>query len=240
MKQNITRGMKRFVYLTLLALSVWNGHRPTSAQVPASPGALQDRPAGYFQHVIFKDPTWEPSRLNLDAALARARTQDDGVSTTDPDLNAFVRRGGKLLLWHGWSDGAIAPLGTIVYYTDVMSTLGRVPGADQIRLFMAPGVQHCGGGEGPSQVDFFSVIEQWVEAGTAPDRLISSGRLGGTGTRTRPLCPYPQIATYLGQGNPDEAGSSSVRRRQRSTTQIDYRRQRSEAFRTRVVRLYGC
>jgi len=161
----------------------------------------------YFQHVVFKDPTWEPSRLNLDAALARARTLDDGVSTTNPDLNAFVRRGGKLLLWHGWSDGTIAPLNTIDYYNDVMSNVGKVPGADQIRLFMAPGVQHCAGGEGPSQVDYLSVIEQWVEGGKAPDRLISSGRLEGARTRTRPLCPYPQIATYTGQGSSDEAGS---------------------------------
>lgn len=161
----------------------------------------------YFQHVVFKDPTWEPSRLNLDAAVARARTVDDGVSTTDPNLKAFLRRGGKLLLWHGWSDGAIAPPNTIAYYNDVMSTVGKDLGANQIRLFMAPGVQHCAGGEGPWQVDYLSVIEQWVEGGKAPERLISSGRLDGARTRTRPLCPYPQIATFTGQGSSDEAGS---------------------------------
>jgi feruloyl esterase len=161
----------------------------------------------YFQHVVFKDPTWEPSRLNLEAAVARARTLDDGVSTTDPDLKSFVRRGGKLLLWHGWSDGAIAPLSTISFYDDVMSMVGTVQVADQIRLFMAPGVRHCAGGEGPWQVDYLSVIEQWVEGGKAPERLIASRPLGGAGTRTRPLCPYPQIATYTGQGSSDEAGS---------------------------------
>ena len=74
-------------------------------------------------------------------------------------------------------------------------------------MFMAPGVQHCAGGEGPWQVDYLSVIEQWVEGGKAPERLISSGRLEGGRTRTRPLCPYPQIATYTGQGSSDEAGS---------------------------------
>jgi feruloyl esterase len=161
----------------------------------------------YFQHVVFKDPTWEPSRLNLDAAIARARNVDDGVSTVDPDLRAFVQRGGKLLLWHGWSDGAIAPFNTIDYYNDVMSTVGKIQGADQIRLFMAPGVQHCGGGEGPWQVDYLSVLEQWVEGGKAPERLITSRRLEGAGQRSRPLCPYPQMAIYTGKGNSDEAGS---------------------------------
>ena len=147
----------------------------------------------YFQHVVFKDPTWEPTRLNLDAAVARVRTLDDGVSTADADLRRFVGRGGKLLLWHGWSDGATAPRNTIDYYNDVMSTVGKVPGGDQIRLFMAPGVQHCGGGEGPWQVDYLSVIEQWVEGGKAPERLISSGRLEEAGTRTRPLCLYRDL-----------------------------------------------
>jgi feruloyl esterase len=161
----------------------------------------------YFQHVVFKDPTWEPSRLNLDAALARGRSLGDGVSTVDPDLKAFVRRGGKLLLWHGWSDGGIAPLNTIDYYNEVMSTVGNGQAANQIRLFMAPGVQHCGGGEGASQVDFLSVIEDWVEHGKAPDRVTANRRLEGGGTRSRPLCPYPQIATYTGQGSSDEAGS---------------------------------
>jgi len=161
----------------------------------------------YFQHVVFKDPTWELSRLNLDAAVARARALDDGVSTPDPNLEAFVRRGGKLLLWHGWSDGALSPLNTINYYNDVVSTVGKVQGADQIRLFMAPGVQHCAGGEGAWQVDYFSVIDEWVERGNAPERLIAGRPLEAAGMRTRPLCPYPQIATYTGQGSSDEAAS---------------------------------
>jgi feruloyl esterase len=202
---------------------IYWGMQGSAAVDGASPGLLPTSEAGwipppfaadmariatsYFQHVVFKDPTWVPTRLNLEAAVARARTLDDGVSTADPDLKAFVRRGGKLLLWHGWSDGAIPPLNTVDYDNDVISTVGRVPGEDQIRLFMAPGVQHCGGGEGPWQIDYLSVIEQWVEDGKAPERLITSRRLEGGGQRSRPLCPYPQVATYTGIGSSDEAGS---------------------------------
>ena len=161
----------------------------------------------YFQHVVFKDPTWEPSRRNLDAAIARGRTLDDGVSTTDPNLGAFVRRGGKLILWHGWSDGALAPHNTINYYNDVLSAVGKVQGADQIRLFMAPGVHHCAGGEGAWQADYLSVIDEWVERGNAPERLIAGRPLEGGGIRSRPLCPYPQVATYTGAGSSDDARS---------------------------------
>ena len=162
----------------------------------------------YFRYVVLKDPKWEPSRLDLTADVARARTQDDeDVYRTDPDLRAFLGRGGKLLLWHGWSDGAIAPGGTIGYYNEVVETSSGNTMSDQVRLFMAPGVQHCAGGEGAWQVDFLSVLEEWVERGHAPERMTARRPLDGGGTRTRPLCPYPQIATYKGQGSSDDARS---------------------------------
>ena len=104
-----------------------------------------------------------------------------------------------------------------------MSTLGNGQAANQIRLFMAPGVQHCGGGEGASRVDFLSIIEDWVDRGKAPERVIASRPLAGGGTRSRPLCPYPQVATYTGQGSSDEAGSHRIQRyfsNQSSTARI--------------------
>jgi feruloyl esterase len=115
-----------------------------------------------------------------------------------------VGRGGKLLLWHGWSDGAITPGSTIDYYNDALETT-QGHASDQIRLFMSPGVHHCGGGEGASQIDFLSVIEEWVERGTAPERIAASRPLDNGGTRTRLLCPYPQVATYTGAGSSDDA-----------------------------------
>ena len=159
----------------------------------------------YFRHVILHDPTWTPSRLDLGADVARLRTLDDGVTVTNPDLRAFVRRGGKLLLWHGWSDGALPASNTINDYNNVIATTQEK--SDQIRLFMAPGVHHCAGGEGAWKVDFLSVLEDWVERGNAPERISASRPLEGGGTRTRPLCPYPQVASYKDQGNSDEAGS---------------------------------
>ena len=162
----------------------------------------------YFRQVVFRDPKWDPFQLDLGADVARARTADGGsIAMTDADLHAFVRRGGKLLLWHGWSDGSIPPHNTINYYNDLMSTLGSGQPHDQVRLFMAPGVQHCGGGEGAWQVDFLAIIEDWVQRGKAPERVVASRPLEGGGSHSRPLCPYPQVATYTGQGSADEAGN---------------------------------
>jgi feruloyl esterase len=162
----------------------------------------------YFRHVLLNDPKWDRSRLDLAADVARARTrEDEGADRTDPDLGAFVGRGGKLLLWHGWSDGAIAPGGTLGYYDDVIEATRGDTTLDHVRLFMAPGVHHCAGGEGASQVDFLSVLDEWVERGKAPERITASRPLDGGRTRTRPLCPYPQVATYSGAGNSDDASS---------------------------------
>ena len=161
----------------------------------------------YFRHVLLHDPNWDPSRLDLSAHVARARTLDDGFSVTNPDLRAFVGRGGKLLLWHGWSDGALSAVNTINDYNNVIATTHEGQASDQIRLFLAPGVHHCGGGEGAWQVDFLSVLEEWVERGDVPERLTASRPLENGKTRTRPLCPHPQVATYTGQGSTDEAAS---------------------------------
>ncbi len=190
--------------------AIFPGPLPTSELDWIPPPFARDRDSiatGYLRHVFFQDLKWDPSRLDLVAAIARARTrEDEEVYRTDPDLRAFVGRGGKLLLWHGWSDGAIIPGSTIDYYNDVLETT-QGHASDQIRLFMSPGVQHCGGGEGASQIDFLSAIEEWVERGNAPERISASRPLENGGTRTRPLCPYPQVATYTGAGSSDDARS---------------------------------
>jgi feruloyl esterase len=158
--------------------------------------------------VVFKDPNWDPVQLDPAADVVRARIADGGsIAMTDPDLRAFLARGGKLLLWHGWSDGSIPPLNTVNYYNDVMATVGKGPAAEQIRLIMAPGVQHCAGGEGAWQVDFLSVIDEWVERGNAPQRIAASRPLNDGRIRGRLLCPYPQTAAYSGQGSTDEAAN---------------------------------
>ena len=133
------------------------------------------------------------------------------MSATDPDLSDFADRGGKLFLWHGWNDALIPPRNTMHYYEDVVATMGAERVKDSVRLFMLPGVLHCSGGEGASSVDHLSLLEEWVEEGKAPDRVIARRPLGEGAERTRPLCPYPQVARYNGTGSTDDAANFQCR-----------------------------
>jgi len=127
----------------------------------------------------------------------------------NPDLSAFVKRGGKLLIYHGWNDQLITPHNSVNYYESVRSTLGAARTDAAVRLFMAPGMGHCSGGPGPNQADWLTALEQWVEKGVAPTRIIASRASNGVVDRTRPLCVYPQVARYNGKGSTDEAANFS-------------------------------
>jgi len=132
----------------------------------------------------------------------------DVIGTDDPNLSAFRRVGGKLIMWHGWSDQLIFPEGSVDYYNRVIHTFhSRTRVQRFARLFMAPGVTHCGGGTGPSTFDMFGALVEWVEDGKAPNRIIASQSEGGTLVRTRPLCAYPFVARYDGKGDPNSADS---------------------------------
>jgi feruloyl esterase len=165
-------------------------------------------PVDHFRFVVFKDPDYDWMKLNFDSDVALADKLDNGLlNATDPNLKAFVGHGGKLLLYHGWNDQLIAPENSVNYYRSVLDKMGgAAKTADSVRLFMMPGVGHCGGGEGPSLPDPMPALEQWVEHGKAPDQ-IQATHLAGYGKidRTRPLCPYPQVAKYKGSGSTDDA-----------------------------------
>lgn len=105
--------------------------------------------------------------------------------------------------WPGWAHN------TRNYYESVRSTLGSARTEATVRLFMAPGMTHCSGGPGPSQVDWITALEQWVEKGVAPTRIVASRVANGVVDRTRPLCAYPQVARYSGKGSTDEAANFS-------------------------------
>jgi hypothetical protein len=165
----------------------------------------------FFKYFVFADPAWDYSKYDV-AKNWRGDTQTFTalINADNPDLSAFRAHKGKLLLWHGWADPALNPLATIRYYKDVV---GRDPrAADDVRLFLLPGVLHCGGGPGPSQFDQFTPIVDWVESGPPPATLLATKPAAGDQpARSRPLCPYPAKAAYKGSGSTDEAANFTCR-----------------------------
>jgi hypothetical protein len=188
----------------------------------------------YFRGMVFGDPAWDYRKVSAERAVRiadekTART----MNATDPDLRPFKARGGKLILYHGWSDSGIPAMSTINYYDSVAARMGSHETDDFVRLYMAPGMQHCFEGPGPNsfgQFDFSSfgagaqqvargtdpqhsvssALEQWVENGVAPGPIIATKYVNdldpSQGVKmTRPLCPYPQIAKYKGSGNTNDA-----------------------------------
>jgi feruloyl esterase len=130
------------------------------------------------------------------------------MDATDPNLKPFVQHGGKLLMYHGWSDPGIPPMNTVNYYKKVADTLGGTSKiSNSIRLFMIPGMNHCQGGNGTDKFDGIGALARWVENGKAPDGIEASHQTSGKVDRTRPLCPYPQTATYKGTGDTNDSAN---------------------------------
>jgi feruloyl esterase len=180
------------------------GWRNAAGALPAFPIA-----DSHFKNVVFEDANWNFATFDFDRDVARADRVDNGTFSASPDLNAFAKRGGKLLMYHGWSDPEITPYNSVTYYEAVRARLGATRTDSAVRLFMAPGVAHCGGGVGPNQVSWLAALEQWVERGVAPNRIVASRTTNGVVNRTRPLCSYPQVARYNGQGSTDDAANFS-------------------------------
>src|ERR1019366_3235968 len=166
-----------------------------------------------FKYIVFKNPDWDYRTFNFDSDAALTAQADGGVmNALDPNLKAFLGRGGKLIQYHGWADPQISPRSSVEYYQSALKTLGGASKVDDsYRLFMIPGMAHCGGGEGTSNFDMLTALEQWVETKKAPDQIAASRVRDGKTDRTRPLCPYPQVASYKGSGSIDEAANFSCK-----------------------------
>ena len=161
---------------------------------------------GSFQ-VAYNDANWDAKTFDLDRDL---KITDEKVGSiinaTSPDLSAFKAHGGKLLLYHGWNDTAISPGNSINYYESVLKKMGGKQ-ENFVRLFMAPGMQHCGGGPGPNQINYMAVMERWREGNVAPETMTAYHVTNNRVDMVRPLCAYPQVATYKGAGSPNDAAN---------------------------------
>ncbi|HTB20990.1 MAG TPA: tannase/feruloyl esterase family alpha/beta hydrolase [Bryobacteraceae bacterium] len=159
-----------------------------------------------YRYVVFKDPNWDWRTFNFDSDVVRGDLPENLImNATDPNMKPFFSHNGKLLLYHGWSDPNVPTVNTIKYYNSVVDSMGGAAKAsNSVRLFLEPGMGHCGGGEGPNVFDKVGAVEQWVEQRKAPQKLIASHSTSGKVDRTRPLCPYPQVAKYKGSGSIDD------------------------------------
>jgi feruloyl esterase len=134
------------------------------------------------------------------------------LNATSPDLKAFRQRGGKLLQYHGWNDQLISAQNSIDYYESVLKFFGTPSEVDSFyRLFMAPGMAHCGGGTGPNSFDMQAALEQWVERGTPPEQVVATRSTNGIVDRIRPLCKFPRVAVYSGRGDTNDAANFTCR-----------------------------
>jgi feruloyl esterase len=165
---------------------------------------------GIFRFIAHEDPNWDWRSFNLESDTELAQKRAGSIEATDPDLSSFKAHGGKLLLYHGWNDGgsgtAISALNSISYYESILGRMGPDQ-KDWLRLFLVPGMGHCGGGSGPNRFSTLTVLERWRESGIAPDRIIAARVVDGRVDMTRPLCPYPQVAAYNGVGSTNDAAN---------------------------------
>jgi pimeloyl-ACP methyl ester carboxylesterase len=170
----------------------------------------------FLKYFVFSDPNYNSLTFNINDPRQLARletvTRLGDPNSDNPDLSTFANNGGKLLIFQGWSDAAVSPLETVQYYRNLTRNMGGLAATqNSVRLFMLPGVEHCGGGSGPDSWDAITPAVNWLQTGTAPDQIIATSYENddpttGIVTRTMPLCVYPAQAKYTG-GDVNQASS---------------------------------
>jgi hypothetical protein len=179
-----------------------------------------------FRYIVTGDPKWNAQTVDIQAMLKLSQEKSAAdLDATNPDLSKFSARGGKLILYHGWNDPAISPWNTIAYYKQVLQIMGEEKAAGFTRLYMAPGMEHCIGGPGPSsfgqfgtgttkgeQYGLFDSLQDWVEKGAPAEDVFATKFAPGADGKmkavmTRPLCAFPKVARYKGTGDGNDSGS---------------------------------
>jgi len=181
----------------------------SEAQMPALTMGKEPFPVAttFFRGPVFNDAAWDFRSFDYDHDVDRAMAYGSEALDVPPaGLQRFFAGNRKLLLSHGWADGLIPAQSTVNFYQALLKDAGTRRAREDARLFLLPGMGHCGGGSGPSAVDMLGAIDQWVETGKAPERLVASNPPGQP-ARTRPLCAYPKVAKYTGKGSTDEEAS---------------------------------
>ena len=160
----------------------------------------------FFRYMAFpeKNPNYELREFDFDKDVPRLEEIGRILNATDPDLSRFKARNGKLVMWFGWADQALNAQRAVDYYEEIMARMGPTT-RDFFRLYMVPGMFHGRGGIGPNEFDSLTPLIDWVEKGIAPDRIVGYWEENGRVMRSRPLCPYPEVAKYRGTGSIDEA-----------------------------------
>ena len=187
----------------------WGSELDWTLFVPAAQGqpvASESFALSYLRYLAAPDaqnPDYQLSDLKftVDSFWKTVRSSSY-LAAMDPDLGAFQRAGGKLLLWHGWSDQHISPQSTLAYWDATRKAMGGAKVDSFARLYLFPGMAHCGGGDGPNTTDVLTPVMAWVESGKQPDRIVAANA-----TRTRPVYPYPTVARYDGTGSIDDAAN---------------------------------
>ncbi len=183
--------------------------------VPAQPGGKSadfNLAEGIMRYLVHKppQPDYDTNTFNFDRDVSMLDAWGKLADAKSTDLNAFRARGGKLLITHGWADQILQPLVSVHYYGQLRARYGN--STDEfVRLFMVPGMTHCSGGNGTDSFDPVTAIVDWVEKDKAPGVLDAAHIAAGKVQRTRPLCPYPQVARYKGSGSIDDAANFSCR-----------------------------
>ncbi|WP_436529269.1 tannase/feruloyl esterase family alpha/beta hydrolase [Actinoplanes sp. HUAS TT8] len=184
----------------------WGSELDWTLFVPAAQGQVtfsENIALSFLRYLAYRnvaDPTYQLTDLRFTIASFRTTVQtSDYLSATDPDLSRFRRSGGKLILWHGWSDQHISPQATLNYWDAMRTTMGARTVDSFAELYLLPGMAHCGGGVGPNTFDVLTPVMSWVETGATPFKIVAS-----TTGRTRPVYPYPRVARYDGTGSTDD------------------------------------